>query len=410
MTTTDHNPDRLQLSRTEFVALMAMLMATVAFSIDAMLPALDDIADQLSPNDPNHAQLIVTSFVLGMGLGTLFVGPLSDTYGRRPLIGIGALIYCAGALLAWHAHSLETLLAARVVQGIGAAGARVIALAIIRDLFSGRAMAQLVSFVIVVFTLVPVIAPTLGAGLIALFGWRGIFPAFVVFSMIATAWLYLRQPETLAPENRRPLSISALLGALHEIITHPVVRICVLIHVLCFGILFAVLSSTQMVFDITFGLEDSFHLWFGGIALTALTGGMLNAAVVVRLGMRRVVTLTIIFEIIIGTIYLAGHFLGIWSGSMAFVAYLIWVTSVFWMAGLTLGNLNALAMEPMGHIAGMAATVISAMGTVGAVIIAIPLGQLFDGTPVPIAIGVWFCAVLAFFLVRQIPDREATEA
>ncbi len=383
---------------------MATLMGTIAFSIDAMLPAFPEIAAELAPDTPNRVQLIITSFVLGLGVGTLFTGPISDAVGRRPVLWGGAAIYCTGAVLAWQAVSLEMLLAARVVQGLGASASRVVVLAIIRDLYAGRTMAQMVSLVIVVFTLVPVFAPTIGAGIIALAGWRAIFATFLIFSAISVAWLMLRQPETLAHEHRRPLRFDALWQALREVVGHKHVRLCVLAQMLCFGMLFATLSSTQMVFDVTFGQAQQFHLWFGGVALVSATGGMLNAAVVVRLGMHRVVSLALLFQIAVGGIFVGLHLLALWPEALALPAYVVWMISVFWVAGMTLGNINAMAMEPMGHIAGMAASVITAVGTVGAVMIAVPLGLFFDGTPVPTAAGVLACAALAYLSLRAVPE------
>ena len=212
----DAAPTR-RLSLPEFVALMGMLFATVAFSIDAMLPAMTEIGAELSPDAPNQAQLIITSFVLGMGVGTLFTGPLSDTFGRKSVIIGGAVVFIIGAFLSWAATSLELVLASRVLQGLGAAGPRVAALAIVRDLYSGRQMARVTSFAMLVFTLVPAVAPLIGAGIIWLTGWRGIFLAFIAFSLISTGWLGLRQPESLHPEHRRPFRMSAIWSGIAAI-------------------------------------------------------------------------------------------------------------------------------------------------------------------------------------------------
>ncbi|MDE3028083.1 MAG: MFS transporter, partial [Paracoccaceae bacterium] len=183
----------------EFIALLAMLFAIVSFSIDGMLPALPQIARELTPDDINRAQLIVTSFVLGMGVGTLFAGPISDTIGRRPAIFCGVGIYIVGSILASITQSLDLLLAARLLQGLGAAGPRIVTLAMVRDLYAGRNMARIVSFAMMIFTLVPAVAPSIGALIIAGFGWRGIFGAVIAFALIASSWLTLRQPETLLP-------------------------------------------------------------------------------------------------------------------------------------------------------------------------------------------------------------------
>ncbi len=401
------NAPTKRLHQTEFIALMAMLAATVAFSIDAMLPALPEIAAELSPGDANRAQLIITSFVLGMGLGTFVTGPLADTFGRKPVLVGGALLYCASALLAWAAQSLEVMLAARVLQGIGAAGPRVATMAMIRDLYAGPNMARILSFVMVVFSLVPALAPTMGHFIIEGLGWRAIFLSFVTFSVVTVTWLLIRQPETSTPETRRPLNVTALLSAAREVLTHPTTRLSIIIQTLTFGMLFTGLSSTQQVFDVTFDQGDVFHFWFGGIAVVAATGSLLNARLVVRLGMRAIIRAMFMVQIAVSIAMIAITLMGgpYW---LTFGIYVIWVTTGFYQAGLTIGNLNALAMEPLPHIAGMAASLIAAISTVGAVIIAAPIGLAFDGTPVPIGIGVLICAVLAFWLTTRIkrPGEE----
>ena len=389
----------------EFIALIAMLFATIAFSIDAMLPALPEIAQQLTPADPNKAQLIVTSFVLGMGIGTLFAGPLSDSFGRRNVILAGAVLYCAASAIAMVAPSLETVLAARVVQGLGAAGPRVVSLALVRDLYKGREMARVVSFAMMIFTLVPAVAPLAASGIIAAWGWRAIFAAFILFAAIAMTWMLARQPETLPRAARRPLAAGPLLEALREVLTNRVVLTAIAVQTLCFGCLFGTLSSTQQLFDQTFGRGDSFPLWFALIALLSSSASMINAALVVKLGMRRMISTTLWVQV-----GLAGGFAAAWAFDLlpavaAFPVYILWTTSVFMMAGLVLGNLNAIALEPLGHIAGMAASVSGALSTVLAVMIAAPLGLAFDGTPLPLALGVCLLSLGGAALMLTLPRR-----
>lgn len=389
------------LGQGEFIALMAMVAATVAFSIDAMLPALPEMGRALSPDDLNRAQLIITSFVLGMGVGTLFTGPLSDAFGRRPVMIGGAIVYILACIVAWQAQTLEVMLAARVLQGLGAAGPRVVAMALVRDLYAGPDMARILSFVMIVFALVPALAPTIGYYIILVFGWQAIYVAFILFSLATTVWLLLRQPETLTPEKRRPLSVRSLWSAVVEMFTHPTARLSIFVQTLTFGMLFSMLSSTQQVFDVTYGQGDVFHLWFGGIAVVAASSSFLNARLVVRLGMRAIIRGMYIAQIVV-TI---GLIVILMAGSpfeIGFAAYVIWVLSNFFQAGLTIGNLNALGMEEMGHIAGLAASVIAAVATIGAVIIAVPIALQFDGTPLPIAVGTLILASLALWLTTMI--------
>lgn len=395
-------PDR-PLGQTEFIALIAMLFATIAFSIDAMLPALPGIAAELSPEAPNAAQLIVTSFVLGMGVGTFFAGPLSDSFGRKPVMLGGAVLYCAGAAMAWAAPTLETVVAARILQGLGAAGPRIVSLAMVRDLYAGRQMARVVSFAMMVFTLVPAVAPLIGSWIIAAHGWRAIFGAFLAFSALSMAWLWLRQPETLPPPRRRPLAAGPLWAALREVMSHRVIMTAIAVQALCFGTLFGTLSSTQQIFDVTFGRGDEFPLWFALIALVSGTASFLNARLVVRLGMRRLVTGMLAAQVVLSAGMAAATAAGLWPAALAFPAHVAWTVGVFFMAGMTFGNLTALALEPVGHIAGLAASAVGALATVLGVAFAVPLGLAFDGTAVPLATGVAALTAAGFALMRTIP-------
>lgn len=389
------------LSQTEFVALMAMLFATIAISIDAMLPALPDIAASMSPDAPNAAQLVVTSFVLGMGLGTFFAGPLSDRFGRKRVIMFGSAVYALAALACYFAPTLETLLAARVIQGIGSAAPRTVSIAMIRDLFRGREMARIMSFVMMIFTVVPAIAPLMGQGIIALADWHAIFLAYIAFSALSMLWLGLRQPETLAPENRRSLHLGDLARATAELGRHPIIITSTILQTLTLGALFATLSSIQPIFETVHGRAESFPLWFAVIAVASMSGSLLNSRIVMTLGMRRVLRGTYAAQLSLTLITLALLGPGLLTGDLAFAAYLVWCIGLFAMMGLTMGNLNALAMEPVGHIAGLAASVISSLATVGSVILAIPVGLAFNGTVLPLLIGVAVLITLALLLALK---------
>lgn len=392
--------DTKRLSQTEFIALMAMVAATVAFSIDAMLPALPEIGAELSPDALNNAQLILTSFVFGMGLGTFVTGPLSDTFGRKPVMIGGAVLYCGAAIWAFYAQTLEVMLIARTIQGLGAAGPRVVALAMIRDIYGGRDMARISSFVMLVFSLVPALAPTLGYFIIAGFGWRSIFLAFVIFSLATSIWLLIRQPETLLPENRRPLRIGKLIEATKEVLTTETTRLSMIVQTLGFGILFSSLSSIQQIFDLVFDEGEHFHYWFGSIAVISASASLLNARIVGKYGMRAIIRRMFQVNITVALFMVACQFLG--NETVRFWSFYVFVVSCFFGAGMTIGNLNALAMEPLPHIAGLAASAIAAVATVGAVIIAIPVGLAFNGTPVPLGLAVAVLATIAFWFTTKI--------
>ncbi len=395
-----------RLSTPEFIALTAMLFATIAFSIDAMLPALPEIGTELSPTDLNRAQLIVTSFVLGMGVGTFFTGPLSDAYGRKPVLLTGSTLYIAAAFFAWQSQTLEGVLIARAFQGLGASGPRIVAMAIIRDLYSGRQMAKLMSFTMLVFSLVPAIAPSLGAVIIHYASWRAIFVAFILFSLISSLWLALRQAETLPREARIPMRLSAFGHALREAGSNRMFVLATLSQTLIFGILMSLISTTQQIYDITFDLGESFPLWFAATCVIAASASVVNAVLVGRLGMRLLISVALLVELAI-SIGMLVIILGGWlSGTWYFAAWFFWSTSLFFMLGLTIGNLNALAMEPMGHIAGMAASIIGAVSTVLSLLIAVPVGLSFDGTPLNIALCAVGCTAVASLIMRQIARLE----
>ena len=396
-------PAQRALSLPEFTAMLAMLFATIAFSIDAMLPALPQIAAELTPDAINSAQLVLTSFVLGMGVGTFVTGPISDATGRKVAITGGFFVYIGAAIIAANAQSLEALLIARFVQGLGAAGPRIVGLAMVRDLYSGREMARVTSFVMMVFILIPAVAPAIGQMIISVTGWRGVFWAFVLFGLVAAAWVNLRQPETLPPERRRPLRPAPLLAAAREVLANREVRIYIVVLTLGFGQMFALLSSAQQMFA-AYGQGPRFPMWFALMALLSGSGTILNARFVMRLGMRRLATDAYLMQICASALTLGLLVSGILTGGWAFAVIFLWSVSVFFMAGVTFGNLNALAMQEMGHIAGMAASVVAAISTVLAVAVAAPVGLMFNGTATPIVIATLLCSAIAWLLMRRTMD------
>ncbi len=393
-------------SRIEFIALIAMLFSTIALAIDAMLPAVPAIAAELSPDNPERAGLVISSFVLGMGIGTFVAGPLSDWYGRKATILGGLALLIAGSVLAAYSWSMESLLAARVIMGLGAAAPRVASMALVRDLYSGRQMAQIISFAMMVFMIVPAAAPAMGALVIAGYGWRGVFWTFVIFSLVVGTWLTLRQPETLTAEARVPLRVATLVAGARVVLSNRLALASMFVQTMIFGVLFGTLSSVQPLFEKTFGRGDTFPAWFALIALCSAGASLTNALLVKRLGMYRVVINVLAVQIVLSGTMAVMTLGGLWPGALYFPAYVVWVVCLFAMAGMTVGNLNAIAMEPMGHIAGLAASVILALPTIVSTAIAAPLGLAFDGSPGPLALGAFVCIGLAFCVMPQMrPGR-----
>ncbi len=396
---------RFAISQVELVALLAMLSATVAFSIDAMLPVLPDIGAALASDNTNDAQLVIGAFLMGMGLGTFFTGPLSDAYGRKIVAVAGASIYAVAALVCAWTESLDALLIARFVQGVGAAGPRVIAVAMVRDLFTGRHMAQIMSYIIFVFTLAPIFAPSIGWVIAWMFGWRAIFYSFVVFSLISMVWLTVRQPETLAPENVRPFRLSKLMSGTYEVLSNRRVVAATLVLTLIFTILFSALLSCQQVFGEVLGTGDSFPLWFGLMGFLASFANLVNARLVVRIGMRKIVRRALLVHGAFTLVFLMLQVTGLLPDALVFPVTFLWMTANFYLAGFGIGNINALALEPMGHMAGLAASIITAIATIGSAILSAPIGLAFDGTTLPLTFGILVLGAAALGLLQLIDDH-----
>lgn len=396
----------LQRPALSFVLLMAALYSTIALSIDAMLPALPQIAASLSPGAPNRAQIVVTSFVLGMGIGTLFAGPLSDAYGRKPIILAGLGLYALGALGCYFSNDLNTLLAARMIQGLGAAAPRVVGSAMIRDLYKGRTMAQVLSLIMTIFTLMPAIAPLMGQGIIAFGGWHMIFVFFIAFAALNLVWLGFGQSETLPAPQRRSLNLRALAHGLREVMVQRVVLVSTAVQSLVLGALFGTLSSLQGIFEQRFDRADSFALWFGLIALLSSMGAFANGRLVQRLGMARMVRAALLGMFAASALLACDGALHLLPAPFDFALLLAWAVMIFAAMGLSLGNLSAMALEPLGHLAGMASSAVTALSTVAAVALAIPLGLAFDGTALPLALGVCGFAAAALGILRLMAQQD----
>jgi len=387
----------------ELVLLLAALMSMMAFAIDSILPALPDIAADFSPDDPSRAQLVIAAFVLGTGLGQFFIGPFSDSFGRRRALMLGVGLFIAGALGARAAGSLDALLAFRVLQGTGAAASRIVSQAVMRDLFSGRAQARVGSIVFSFFVIVPAVAPLLGQQIIALVGWRGLFASYGWLGAVVLVWFLARQPETLNPENRRSFRLGRVLVAMREVLATPVALRYLLVASLGFGQLMAYISSAQQIYVDALGAGDRFVYYFAGVALISGLSGFLNSRLVMRLGMRPLASAAFTSQVVI-----AGVLAALWlSGAISVLAqgwqlaiFIGWSVTFFFMNGLTFGNITALAMEPLGHIAGTASAVIGALSSILAVAIAAP-----NGSPGPLLAGVVVCSVLALTLIRGDRDR-----
>lgn len=374
------------LSRPEFIALVAALMALNALAIDVMLPALPYMGEALGIPNENERQFVVSSYMLGMGIAVLAFGPLTDRFGRRAPLLAGIAIYVIAAIVAAFAPSFTILLVLRFIQGMGAASVRVIATAVVRDRYSGREMAEVMSLTFMVFMAIPIIAPGIGQILLLTGPWQTIF---IFMGLLASAfwlWTYLRLPETLPRDQRRPLSFKAILEGFRLVCTNRVAFFYGLAGMFLFGALFGFISSAQQIYVDIYGLGVYFPVAFAAVAGLMAISSFTNSRVVRRLGMRRLSHGAILSYTGFSALWLVFALLGVMPLWLFFTFLCIIMFSFGWASS----NMNSLSMEPLGAVAGTAASVFGFIQTVGGAVIGGYIGQMFDGTTVPAAIG-YFC-------------------
>ena len=382
----------------EFVIIISLMMSLTALSIDAMLPALPQIGSDLSVQDANDCQLVVSTIFLGLAVGQLFFGPLSDRTGRKPAVYIGYAFYIGGALLAGLAVSFPMLLIGRLLQGIGASSPRAIILALVRDRYKGRAMARVMSFVMTVFILVPMIAPNLGQAILLFYGWRSIFGGFVVLALITLTWFALRMPETLAPENRAPFSLQRIIDAIREILRNRTATGYTVSAGLVGGAFLGYLSSAQQIFQEQYALGERFPIYFSIIAFSLGLASFLNARLVMRYGMRFLVRWSL--YIIIGLATIALGIALLVSGQPPLWFMMAYLMSTFFCVGILFGNQNSLAMEPLGNLAGIGAAVVGSLSTLIQMPLGTIIGQSYNSTVIPLIVGIAVSVGISIFVVR----------
>lgn len=369
----------------EFVALIAMLTSLTALAIDAMLPALVTIGRELGVQHDNDAQLILTALFLGLALGQVFFGPLSDATGRKPLMYVGLGIFMLGSLLSMFAQDFSHMLIGRFLQGVGASAPRVLTMALVRDCYSGRAMARVMSFTMSIFILVPMIAPSLGQGILLVAGWRGIFTLFFVLALSVAVWFWWRMPETLPAAKRRAFRFGEVWQGLKEVISNRTSMTYTLTTGIVFGAFLGYLSSAQQILQIQYGLGERFPLYFALLALAIGGASLLNAKLVMRYGMHWISKRALLlFTLLSGAFWLITYSS---AGHPTLPLLMAYFMLAFLALGMLFGNLNALAMEPLGHIAGIGASVIGSLSTLIAIPLGTFVGQAYDGTILPLISG-----------------------
>jgi DHA1 family bicyclomycin/chloramphenicol resistance-like MFS transporter len=369
----------------EFVALMAMMMSLVALSIDATLPALPAISSDLGAHGPNDGQLVLTLLFAGFALGQVFYGPLSDSAGRKRTVYLGLALLTAGSVLSLVARSFPVMLTGRFLQGVGVAGPRTIVLALVRDRFEGAAMARVMSFVMTIFILVPIIAPTLGQGVLLFSGWRAIFAVYLGLVLVVTCWFAVRQPETLPPSRRAAFSLRGVLSSAGEVLRTRAALGYTLAAGLVFGAFMAYLMSSQQIFQQQYELGRLFPLFFAIVAIALGCASLVNARLVMSYGMRRLARLSL--TTVSGTSLVFLPIVWIQAGHPPLPLLMAYLLIVFFSVGLLFGNLNALAMQPLGHIAGTGAAVVGSLSTFISIVLGTIVGQSYDGTILPLVAG-----------------------
>ena len=382
----------------EFVAMMALMTSLVAMSIDSMLPALSDIGAALGVQHENANQLVVTMIFLGLAVGQLLYGPLSDSIGRKPAIYLGYAVFFAGSLLSIFATSFPTMLAGRLLQGLGMAAPRSVSMALIRDRFEGRAMAQVMSFISVVFILVPIIAPSLGQAILLVADWRAIFVALLALALVSLIWFALRQPETLPGARRAPLSAARLARGLREVLTNHAALGYTLMAGLIAGAFQGYLSSAQQIFQFQYGLGTLFPVIFAVNAIALGLASFTNGQLVMRYGMRTLVRLALLT--LCGLSVVLAAIAWVSNGQPALGLFMGFLLPTFFCVGILFGNMNALAMEPLGHIAGMGAAVVGSLSTLLATPLGMAIGQAYNGTLTPLVLGFAVLGLGALALMR----------
>lgn len=370
----------------EFVTLVALIMAIGAFSIDNIMPAFGPIHADLAVESNNHVQLLMTVYMVAFGVMQLVYGPVSDMIGRRPTLIIGMSIYILGSVGAVFAPTFDMLLVARAVQGLGAACTRVVSIALVRDKYAGREMARVMSLTMMIFIIVPIFAPAIGSLILWLVGWRAIFASMLVLAVVLIAWFGLRMPETLKPEFKQPFSGPVIAAAFKRtIMTRASFGYATCMGVM-FGCVMSYINSAQQIFETeVYGLGHWFPLAFGSIAAVMGIAAFLNSRLVMRIGMRRLAhgaaigfTLVAALQLIVALAF---------GGRPPLLAFAATMAGCHFLFSIIMPNSNAMAMEPLGDIAGTASSVMGFYTTMLGALFGYIVGQAFNGTVIPIATG-----------------------
>jgi DHA1 family bicyclomycin/chloramphenicol resistance-like MFS transporter len=383
-------------SQLEFVALMASLMSVVALAIDALLPALDYIGFSIGTTKSSDTQLLITMIFLGLGVGPLLFGPISDSLGRKPIVYMGFGIFIMASMICIYSESLFWMVVGRILQGVGLSAPRTISIAMVRDSYRGDYMARIMSFITVVFILVPIIAPAMGKFVLDHYNWQAIFYVQLVFSLIVSFWFWKRQPETLPTEKRIKFSTHIFADGLKELVKFKRTIAFTIISGFITGSFMVYLSSAQQVFHTQYDLKEEFPFIFAGLAISIGSATFLNGTLVLRFGMEKIINTALFLFFGISLLYIILFYN---TPNPSVYVLLAFFGMQFFSIGFLFGNLRAMAMEPIGHIAGIGAAITGFISTLMAVPISIFIGKFIADRALPIFIGFLICSFLSVLIL-----------
>ncbi|HEX8447432.1 MAG TPA: multidrug effflux MFS transporter [Sphingomonas sp.] len=379
----------------QFVGFVAALMAVNALGIDIMLPALPAMSDALGITIENQRQFIIAAYVFGFGAAQLAYGPLSDRVGRRPVLLVSLTLFALASVAATFATNFATIIAARLIQGIVAASSRVLAISIVRDCYSGRQMARVMSLSFIVFLAVPILAPSIGQIILLAGPWPWIFYFLGAFALTVVLWGFFRLPETLHADYRRPIAVQSILAAAREVVTNRYALGYTLATSLLMGGLMGYINSVQQIFTDVFHRPAIFTTVFAATAGTMAVGSFFNSQIVERLGTRLVSHTALLAFIAISGLHLAMAA----SGHETVLSFAVLLAGTMGCFALATSNFGSMAMEPVGHIAGTASSMQGFLSTTAGALVGLGIGQSFDGTTVPVAAGFFLTGCLSLIVV-----------
>lgn len=398
---------RETIGNREFIILMALLMSLLPLTIGVMLPALGQVGESLGVANPNDIQLVVSAVFLGMAAGIMLYGPFSDAYGRKNAINLGLAFFLIGSSVALFSTNLTIMLLGRCLQGFGSASCRVITIAMIRDKFEGREMARVMSLVIMIFIAMPALAPSFGQAILLFAGWRSIFGLVLIIAAGSGTWLYFRLPETLPIDKRIKFSMATIIAGTGETLHHRVTRGYTMASGLMLGAFVGYLSSAQQIFQVQYEVGDFFAIYFGAVVIAIGVASFVNSKLVMKLRLEKLcaISLTILAATSLAFFVYAFSV----SGQPPFFLFLGYLAITFFGFGIVFGNFNTLANQPIGHIAGIGNSVINSIQTLIAVVLGGFVGQLYDGTVLPVIGGFLVCGCLSLGITVFTNRKTSTE-